>query len=233
MRSHSGSIELGSVLTIIQRQLSGKPIVLWANAGFLVLFLLIGLYAKFIGHGSQVVWLFGSPFNVEHPYFGMLTTLGNLLLCASTAICAFTAAILNRLNPERKPDGFIACFGCVIGVITIDRMFRITTILKYIGSPVKLMMYAVYGVLVLAFGLAFRRRLSQTPYILPLASALLLVIGGLVDLAPTPGIGAPAMLEEGSTLIACLNLSFYFWITCQRELFRNVKHGARRLSAQP
>jgi hypothetical protein len=160
----------------------------------------------------------------------MLTTLGNLLLCTSTAICAFTTALLKRLNPERKSDGFIACFGFVIGFITIDRMFRITTILKYIGSPVKLMMYGVYGILVLAFGITFRRRLAQTPYILPLTSAILLVIGGLVDLVPTPGIGAPAMLEEGSTLIASLNLSFYFWITCQRELFRNVKHQARQLS---
>lgn len=227
MRSLRNPARLDVWFETLRQQLKGKPIVVVLNTVVLALFLAITLYVKLWGHGSQVVLLFSSPFDVEHPYFGALTLVGNLLLCASTAICAFTSAILSRLNPQRKPDGFITCFGMLIGIIMLDRMFRITTILKYIGSPVKLMMYGLYGILVLAFAIAFRQRLAKTPYVLPLGAALLLVVGGLIDLTPLNGIGTPAMLEEGSTLLACLNLAIYFWMICQRELFRNAKTRER------
>lgn len=211
-------LKLTNIVHSIRLQLQSDRTILILNGLVLLGFLSLTIYAKFWSTGQLIELLFGAPFNKEHPYFGMLTTLSNLLLCLSVSICMFSIGILRHLHPKGKIDWFIACFAIIFGIILLDRMFRLTIILVLFGSVRKLLMFFLYGMAAALYGSVFRRRLFTTPYFLLLGALALFAVGGVVDLTHLPGQGLPAMLEDGSTLLASLNIALYIWYVCRQAL---------------
>lgn len=224
------SVSRSSVILFLARlfnQLRSDPSILWLNGATLLAFLALTVYIRLWSSGEVVERLFGAPFYEDHPYFGALTTLSNLLLCITVAICGFSVALLKHLHPKHRTDWFLLCSALVIGAILLDRVFRITIILYVFEDVRKLLMFLLYGSISLIYGLMFWRRILNTPYVLLLGTGALLVIGGIADMTPIPGEGTPAMLEDGSTLLAALNLMIYMWVVCKREFvsaFRRIQN---------
>ncbi len=204
-------------LSVLRKQLRTDPLILWLNAAVLLLFISLGFYVKLWSSGRVVETLFGATM----PYFGMLTNVSNMLLCIATAVCGFSFAILRRVRPG-KTDRFLLSSTLAVGLIMIDRTFRLTHILIDMGETTlfKPFMFLLHGLVFVGYIFLFRRKIMESPYMLLLLAVVLLVFGGIIDMAHLEGQGTPAMLEDGSTLLATLNITLYFWLICRRELLR-------------
>ncbi|MEO0826208.1 MAG: hypothetical protein AAFY67_11180, partial [Cyanobacteria bacterium J06642_9] len=53
-----------------------------------------------------------------------------------------------------------------------------------------------------------------------LIALVLLIISGISDVAKLPGKGTPALLEDGTKMLAILNVCIYYWGICEQTLFR-------------
>lgn len=194
-----------------------------SNLVVILLFLLIGLYAKLGGgdRGHSVETLFADFFTDTYPLYGFFTNVSEVLWCVALTICCFTYAILpGQTRQYHFLKRFMLFSSSLLGLLLLDDIFRLTLILKvFIGIP-KLASYLVYGFSLVAYAIAFRRFLASTPYLLLVFSALLLVISGLSDLLPIPGKGTPAMLEDGTKLLAVLNICIFFWTVCYGSIRR-------------
>lgn len=192
--------------------------ILWLNGLVLLFFIVLSLYVKIQSSGQLLVLLFEAPFNRERPYTGMLTTVSNLMLCVSMAVCAFSARTMQKLPQQRQQSGFLICSALLMGLLLCDRTFRLTILLITFGPVSKTAIFILYGMLLLLYGWVFQRQLRETPCALLLAGGSLFVISALIDLAHLSGQGMPALLEEGSAMIAALNLTIYFWLTCLHQI---------------
>ncbi|ASC70494.1 hypothetical protein XM38_014330 [Halomicronema hongdechloris C2206] len=202
-----------------------SKIFLLLNFFWVGIFLAIGLYAKTGGgdRGHSVGTLFADFFTDTYPLYGFFTNVSEVLWCIALTICSFTYAILASLSREAyllKRFSFFSSL--LLGLFVLDDIFRLTLILKvFIGIP-KLVSYLIYGFLLVGYSISFRKFLLSTPYLLLLFSALLLVMSGISDLLPIPGKGTPAMLEDGTKLLAVLNICIFFWTVCLASIRRKL-----------
>jgi hypothetical protein len=203
-----------------QKQLRTHPHIVWLNGLTVLLFAVLTLYVKLWSDGLVVERLFSSPYDQEFPYFGMLTTASNLLLCFAASSSSFSAMLLRELHPQRKLNGFVAGFALILTVIVVDRALRLTVILSSFGRVLKLLMFLIYGASALWWAFKFRHKLAATPYAMLLGAIGLLVFAAVVDLVSLQGHGRPAMLEEGSTLLATVNIALYIWLVCRKEVLK-------------
>ncbi|NER95471.1 MAG: hypothetical protein F6J86_16800 [Symploca sp. SIO1B1] len=122
------------------------------------------------------------------------------------------------MRPKRLTNHFIFCSAVILAILLIDDIFRITLIgYEFFGIP-KLFTSLVYGTVIIAYSILFRRKIASTPYLLLLIAFGLFVISSLVSSLSLPGQGTPAMLEDGTKLLALVNLAYYFWYVCQNEV---------------
>lgn len=206
-----------------KKQIQSNPAILWLNGVTLAFFVVLTIYVKFWSDGKVVERLFSAPFDREFPYFGMLITASNLLLCLSASICTFSVVLIKDFRSTHKINSFLAGFALILSVILLDRMFRFTVILMSFGRLLKLAMFLLYGLTAIGYASRFRQKLIATPYFLLLGAIALLVFGAIVDLTGIEGHGTPAMLEEGSTLLATLNIAIYMWIVCRKEVLEKLQ----------
>ncbi|NES23642.1 MAG: hypothetical protein F6K41_33170 [Symploca sp. SIO3E6] len=165
-----------------------------------------------------IVQLFAEPFTDKRPLQSYLTNLSEILWCFSLAICFFSTSLLSNIRSKRSINRFIFCSALILAILLIDDIFRITLIANsFFGIP-KLFTSLVYGTIIIAYGVFFRRKIVSTPYLLLLITFGLFIISSLVSSLSLPGLGTPAMLEDGTKLLALVNLAYYFWYVCQKEV---------------
>jgi len=198
------------------------PFVILLNSSIILLFLILTVYVKTGGDNWQrsqlIVQLFAEPFTSHRPLQSYLTNLSEILWCFSLAICSFSVGLINNIRPKRLTNHFIFCSAVILAILLIDDIFRITLIgYEFFGIP-KLFTSLVYGTVIIAYSILFRRKIASTPYLLLLIAFGLFVISSLVSSLSLPGQGTPAMLEDGTKLLALVNLAYYFWYVCQNEV---------------
>jgi hypothetical protein len=208
-----------------KKQIKGDRSILFLNGGTVLVFLALSVYAKFWGKGQGIEFLFADPFSIQRPYYGLLTSVSEVLWCLSGTVCLFSFSLLNTTSPNRKANLFVLCSAIGIFVLLADDLFRITLILKGLANVPKGVMYLVYGTGAIAYGLCFWRKLLSTPYVLLIVAGILFGISGLVDILHIKGNGTPAMLEDGTKLLGILNIAFYFWHVCRQEIMQR-KYGS-------
>lgn len=223
------NFQLRSLSKILAEQLRVDRSVLWTNGLLLLLLTLLVVYIKIWGNPVQIIFLFRAPApSPGLPYNGLLTTVSNLLLCVAMAICAFSFTVFRTLHPRRRADSFFLYSALLLGMILLDRVFRITIILVLVMGISKIFMYLLYGIAALCYGAFFWRRILKTPYILLAGAGLALVLSSLVDLAHFDGFGTPAMLEGSFSLVGVMNLMLYFWLTSRHEIQRSLQQLCRQ-----
>jgi hypothetical protein len=182
----------------------------------------LSLYAKLENQGDGVERLFSDPFNFWFPYEGILTGVSEVLWCIPVAICAFTFGVLRQKEPRSRSAIFLFFSALLLGVFFLDDRFRMTLIISQFGISKKLI-YFCYGSAVFIYGLKFWRHIKTTPYLPLLAGFLLFAISRIEDILQFPSQGTHAMLEDGTKLLALLNLALYFWHVCHQELGRHLQ----------
>jgi hypothetical protein len=195
----------------------------------LTVLILVGLsvYAKLNKQGDAVERLFSDPFNVWFPYEGILTGVSEVLWCIPVAICAFTFGVLRQKEPRSRSGIFLFFSALLLGVFFLDDRFRMTLILSRLGISSKFI-YLSYGTAVFLYGVKFWRYIKTTPYLPLVAAFLLFAISRFEDIFESQSLGVHAMLEDGTKLLALLNLSLYFWHVCHQEIGRHLRQSEKR-----
>ncbi|MCC3410250.1 MULTISPECIES: hypothetical protein [unclassified Microcoleus] len=182
----------------------------------------LSLYAKLNNQGDGVERLFSDPFNFWFPYEGLFTGISEVLWCIPVAICAFTFGLLRQKDPRSRSAIFFFFSALLLGVFFLDDRFRMTLILSQLGISKKLI-YLCYGSGVFLYGIKFWRYIKTTPYLPLIAAFLLFAISRFEDIIDTRSLGAHAMLEDGTKLLALLNLAMYFWHVCYQAIWRHLQ----------
>jgi hypothetical protein len=192
--------------------------VFWLNTVSLLLVIALIVSAKF--SGLSVALLFLPPFTPNHPNVGLLTHTFQLLCSVPAIICAFSFGLLKTFQPRRKENLFILCSALLTGAFLINEIFRVHIILLGAGVP-KLVTIFVYAIVGGLYGLAFRRTIQSTPYILLLTGMGLLFFAITVDSLHLNGKVLPSLLEGVPKLFSELNIALYFWYVCYQEVLRS------------
>ncbi|TAG72067.1 MAG: hypothetical protein EAZ23_15825 [Oscillatoriales cyanobacterium] len=153
---------------------------------------------------------------------GVVTGISEVLWCIPVAICAFTFGLLRQKDPRSRSAIFFFFSALLLGVFFLDDRFRMTLILSQLGISKKLI-YLCYGSGVFLYGIKFWRYIKTTPYLPLIAAFLLFAISRFEDIIDTRSLGAHAMLEDGTKLLALLNLAMYFWHVCYQAIWRHLQ----------
>lgn len=199
--------------------------VVWLNCLFLLLVLLLIVCAKLLGLSAGE--LFRQPAFSPSPNSGLLTYTFQLLCSVPFIVCAFTFALLNKIQPRRPENLFILCSALLTGGFLINEIYRIHVHLLISAGIPKLLTSAVYAVILLGYGLTFRKQIKSTPYFPLLISVGLLFFAILVDSLHLSGRGIPKLLEGIPKLFSEINIALYFWYVCYQEVLRSLKASFR------
>lgn len=211
-------------LELIKKHFFTVPFLAAFNTLTLLILGGLSVYAKLKNQGDGVERLFSDPFNFWFPYEGILTGISEVLWCIPVAICAFTFGVLRQKEPRRRSGIFLFFSALLLGVFFLDDRFRMTLILSRLGISTKLI-YLCYGTAVFLYGLKFWRYIKTTPYLPLVAAFLLFAISRFEDMLALQSLGLHAMLEDGTKLLALLNLALYFWHVCHQEVGRHLQQS--------
>ncbi len=191
----------------------------WVNSLSLLVVVALIVYTKVFGASAGI--LFEPPVTPQDPSTGLLTHTFQLLCTVPPIICTFTFALLRAIQSPKKLNLFILYSALITGGFLINEIFRIHIILLRAGIP-KLVTIVVYATVTLGYGLAFRRKLKSTPYILLLSGIGLLFSAIAVDSLRLSGDGFPSLLEGVPKLFSEINIALYFWYVCYGEILRSL-----------
>lgn len=209
---------LQSLMKLGKQHLSRIPWLIALNILAIIVLSGLGIYAKIQGKGKGLANLFSDPFSSHYFYLGWLTGISEIIWCIAIAICLFTCSLLPSFHRRQI---FFLSSGLLMTLLYIDDRFRLTLILTaFFGSylKVKIGIYVTYGVLFVAYSQKFWSIISQTPYFPLLLAFLLFGFSSVADISPINSQGLHAMLEDGTKLIALINLTVYFWYICYGEI---------------
>ncbi|BAY10311.1 hypothetical protein [Calothrix sp. NIES-2098] len=194
--------------------------IFWFNSlGLLLIIVLIFSTKLFeVSAGG----LFSPPPSPEYPSAGLLTHTFQLLCCVAPLVCAFSFALLKKIKPGGKNNKFILFSGLLTAGFLINEIYRLHIIALQFGIP-KLLTIFIYATIALVYGLAFKSQLKSTPYIIIVASLILLFIAITIDSLHLSGSGAPSLLEGVPKLLSGLNMALYFWVVCYKEVLNSLQ----------
>ncbi|MEG4532948.1 hypothetical protein [Microcoleus sp. D2_18a_D3] len=208
-------------LKVFKKNFLGVPFLAAFNILTVLILGALSVYAKLYNQGDGVERLFSDPFNFWFPYEGILTGVSEVLWCIPVAICAFTFGVVRQKEPRSRSAIFLFFSALLLGVFFLDDRFRMTLILSRLGISSKLINLC-YGSAVFLYGVKFWRYIKTTPYLPLVAAFLLFAISRFEDRLESQSLGVHAMLEDGTKLLALLNLTLYFWHVCHQEIGRHL-----------
>lgn len=196
-------------------------VVFWLNLFSLLLVILLMVYAEI--HGPSVSALFHPPSMPAYPSEGFLTRTFQILCSVPVVVCAFSWVLLQTIQPKSKQNLFFLGSALLTGGFLINEIFRIHIFLFAVGVP-KLVTVLLYAFVVLLYGLAFRRHIRATPYILLLGGVGLLFFAIAIDSLHLGESGIPSLLEGMPKLFSEINIALYFWYVCHRKFIQILEN---------
>jgi hypothetical protein len=188
------------------------------SLSFLLVLALI-VYAKFLG--SSVEELFRHPPFAASLDVGFLTHTFQILCAVPPIVCAFSFALLRTIIPRRKENLFILCSALLTGGFLFNEIYRVHIVLSMAGIP-KLATISAYAIILVGYGLVFKRRIKSTPYYILLIGLSLLAIGITVDSLHLNSGAISSLLEGFPKLFSEINITLYFWYVCYKEIMREA-----------
>ncbi|HEY9630445.1 MAG TPA: hypothetical protein V6C84_24380 [Coleofasciculaceae cyanobacterium] len=173
-----------------------------------------------------------SEITQQASYIGLFSQIGNLLWCATAAICLFTASIFRteRLAKGKQLFFFLLFSGLFSGQLLLDDLFRLheksgrvlfgsseTPISTTSQNLAELLVFAIYGLATLIFITKFKSLILRSNYLF-----LLLAIGffGLSTVVDMSGNLVPEhdAIEESFKLLGIFSWFVYFLVFCTDNL---------------
>ncbi|MBD2577497.1 hypothetical protein [Oscillatoria sp. FACHB-1406] len=171
--------------------------------------------AQHYGLSASLLFL---PPPSPYPVGERLFTYTFQILCAVPGVvCAFTWALLHKLQPGAKINRFMLASALITGGFLLNEIYRIHIIFLLLGVP-KLVTCSIYAVAVGLYGWGFRNFWRSTPYPLLMWGMGLLAFGIAIDTLQPGGHEISVFLEGIPKVLSEVNVVLYFWITCHREI---------------
>ncbi|OUL31125.1 hypothetical protein [Nostoc sp. 106C] len=194
--------------------------ILWFNCLGLLLIIILIFSTKLFEVSTGGLFL--PPPAPQYPSAGLLTHTFQLLCCIPPLVCTFSFGLLRKIKPSGKNNKFILFSALLTAGYLINEIYRIHIIALQFHIP-KLVTILIYSSIALSYGLAFRRQIKSTSYIILLASVGLLFIAVTVDSLHLSGDGTPNLLEGVPKLLSGLNMALYFWLVCYEEVLHSFQ----------
>jgi hypothetical protein len=211
-------------LEFIKKHFFRVPFLIAVNTITILILGGLSIYAKLNNQGDGVERLFSDPFNFWFPYEGILTGFSEVLWCIGITVCAFTFGVLRQKKSRSQAEIFLFFSALLLGVFFLDDRFRITLILSRLGISKKLI-YLCYASGVFLYAFKFWRFIMSTPYLPLIAAFILFAVSRFEDIFSMRSLGIHAMLEDGTKLLALINLALYFWHVCHQEILRHLQQS--------
>jgi hypothetical protein len=164
-------------------------------------------------------------------HLGFLSQVGNLLWCATAAICLFSAYIV-RVEPivrSKRLFLFLLVSGLFSGQLLLDDLFRLHEKAGKIlfGSEVpistaaqnfaEMLVFVIYILFTVAFLSSFRKVILRSNYLFLLLAICFFGLSILVDMTPDTMPGHH-LIEESAKLLGIFSWFIYFVRFCLQNL---------------
>ncbi|MBI4784994.1 MAG: hypothetical protein HY785_27365 [Oscillatoriophycideae cyanobacterium NC_groundwater_1537_Pr4_S-0.65um_50_18] len=172
-----------------------------------------------------------SEITQQASYIGLFSQVGNLLWCATAAICLFTASIFRaeRLAKGKQLFFFLLFSGLFSGQLLLDDLFRLHEksgrVLFGSENPIsttfqnlaELLVFAIYGLATLIFITKFKSLILHSNYLFLLLAIAFFGLSILVDLSGNLVPWHDAV-EESFKLLGIFSWFVYFLVFCTDNL---------------
>jgi hypothetical protein len=168
----------------------------------------------------------------QSSFIGFFSQIGNLLWCGTTAICLFSASII-RANKTKKTNpqlfAFLIFSGSLSALFLIDDQFRLhekfgrilygsnTTVSRTAQNVAEMIVFAVYGLVFVAFICIFRKLILRSNLLFLLLAVGFFGLSTIVDLTPENWIGHH-IIEESCKLLGIFSWLIYFVQFCTQKI---------------
>ncbi len=210
-------------------------LLVWSNSIVLILIISTWGFAKILS--IPIYDLVADPAEIAQkaPYAGLISQVGILLWTGTVCICWFSASILRKNNPKDTHANwsqFLQFSGYITALFLLDDLLQIheySPILLGLGSSpeeisrplqngVELAVFALYGVLFLAYLWRFKRKIVKTNLLSLILAIAFMGISTLIDLLAPEQMQEHFILEEGSKLMSIMSWFNYFFLVSQQRL---------------
>jgi hypothetical protein len=164
-------------------------------------------------------------------HIGFLSQIGNLLWCATTAICLFSAYIVRteRIVGGKRLFLFLLFSGLFSGQLLLDDFFRLHEkagkILFGSEAPIptaaqnfaEMLVFVIYGLFAVAFFVIFKKVILRSNYLFLFLAICFFGLSIIVDMTPDTMRGHH-ILEESAKLLGIFSWFIYFVRFCLQHL---------------
>jgi hypothetical protein len=159
-----------------------------------------------------------------HPFTGMQSHLGVLVLFAASAICFFSFAILRFTQTNKVFCSFLIWSGAIAGLLALDDLFLFHEYFfpRYLGLEDK-MVIAIYGIVFVIYLIKFRKNILKfEPFLMCSALVFLGLAVAIDDLISTWNSIWRIFFEDGFKLLGIVSWSSYLTRTCWQAIVNAV-----------
>lgn len=206
---------------------SAAPVLMKLYAPALLLLFGIGL-ARVIGD-VNIGKITRDPAQAvgHHPFVGLLSNIGLLLWCASSAICVFCFAALRHDATKRNVAALLLAAASISSILLLDDYFLLHDFVvpTYLHVSEKAV-YGVYGIGAFAFLMGFQSTIVRTEYVILALAFVFFALSTLFDVIPAyvPG---HFLFEDGFKLLGIMSWVCYF----TRVSLQYLEPGRQHLGA--
>ena len=142
------------------------------------------------------------------PYIGFFSQIGICIWIATGAICLFTGSIISSEHIQKSPLFLSGLFTLLLG---FDDMFQLhEQTFPYLFGISEIVVFGIYGLLVLLFLVKYHLVLLKTDYVLLALAFFFLGLSVISDIFPIPGLD-PSLYENAFKMIGIVSWFFYFY----------------------
>lgn len=195
------------------------------------------LLAQAIGISEYELVADPSEVSQQSAFVGFLSQVGNLFWCATAAICSLAAFVLYKNGARvNHPLLFIVFSGLLSAQFLFDDQFRIhekfgkvlygadAVISRTAQDLAELAVFAVYGLVLVAFVVAFRKLILDSNPVFLVLTIVFFVLSTIIDMTPET-MPKHHILEEGCKLLGIISWFTYFFNFCAEKIQQQFTLG--------
>ncbi|MBD2167915.1 hypothetical protein H6G04_26355 [Calothrix membranacea FACHB-236] len=205
----------------------------------IIFLIVIGALFKTKGIPFRHLVIDPNAFKGIPPYIGMISTLGILFWCASSAISLFVAYILfknDKLKAEKWAK-FLFFSGWITMFLFLDDLFQIHEYYyrpfinfihidnsRFIANLFESLFFLGYAIIIISYIYKFKMLFKKTNYAILGLSLISFLVSVLVDIVTPESMPLHFFLEEGSKFLGIVIWCCYFLDCCYQQIQKNISN---------
>jgi hypothetical protein len=147
------------------------------------------------------------------PYYGIISNIGIIMWCATSAILFFSSKLLSRDKGHKQATLFLFFGGLLSLMMLIDDLFMMHDVVfpEYLNIDEEIF-YVIYGLTVISIFYIYRKIILNSDYIFLILSFALLGASVMTDEALTVGLvlNHPYLVEDSLKFLGIISWCAYF-----------------------